>query len=166
MELFASWVREQPDPIKKSWECPVQFTTRTPYLLRAACWQQSVHEHVTLANKCFRNVSLRVSVFFHPFYHMCSRGNNTGLCCSLFTAEGMFWDRQCVELYCWREEREWVPEREGFWRLSIFWCARWITSRVGLHNVRLPYQLMFPLHSLPDGGMPKILKTTTLIVVH
>ncbi len=102
---------ERPDPIKKSWECPKSRPAPCSSL-HTASQQQSVHKHVTWGSKCFRSrspVSASVSTF-PPFYHMCSRGNNTGLCCSLFTAEGMlFRPSVCV---CNRTARE-KTEKKG-----------------------------------------------------
>lgn len=149
---------------------PIQFTSRIPLLLHAASRQWSVHKHVTSANKCFRNrsLSLRVSVLFHPFI-TCAAGETTLYCILLFLhGRGNVLVCNCT---AWEKIKKKGGESQcvrGFWRLipvSIFWCARWITSRVWLHAVRLLHQLMFPPHRLPDGETPKILETSMLIVV-
>lgn len=79
MEIFASWVREQPDPIKESWECPKSRPAPCSSLLWSLSslaplpWQQKLARTCNI--NCFRNRYVAASVStFPPLYHMCSGG--------------------------------------------------------------------------------------------
>lgn len=109
-------------------------------------WKSSVkgnmHKHATLG---IRSVSL--SVLFHPFI-TCAAGEQH--CIVLFLqSRGNVLEAGSVSLQqdMLEGKQDWVTVRGGVWRLiaeSIFWFARWITSRVRLPpQAHVPYLLLF-----------------------
>lgn len=70
------------------------------------------------------------------FFHGGGNVLETGSVCNCTAGEKT--EKKGGESQCVWGFRRLIPE-------SIFWCARWITSRVWLHAVRLLHQLMYPL---------------------
>lgn len=101
---------EQPDPIKKFWECPKsqpapcsflpQSLSSLVTLSKRGGGKKIQHTYVTSDNKCFRNrsVSFEHQYFSTPLSHV-RQGETTHYCAVPSRQRERSWGRQCVRVY-------------------------------------------------------------------